>query len=128
MPNEQSVSGILSLCEFSDYLPSVDNVNIESVDTLVYPIDDRIDSSCMVNLSPPSLDTFILNDSTLTFENYVNQITSKSSLIFEDVFSVINEPQVSDNVDRVDHVNKSDSLSISCVKDPITIFVHTSCE
>uniref|UniRef100_M1DRF4 Uncharacterized protein n=1 Tax=Solanum tuberosum TaxID=4113 RepID=M1DRF4_SOLTU len=43
--NEQSVNVSLSLCEPIDSLPCVDNVLVENVDTLVDPIDDRIDSS-----------------------------------------------------------------------------------
>uniref|UniRef100_M1D8L3 Uncharacterized protein n=1 Tax=Solanum tuberosum TaxID=4113 RepID=M1D8L3_SOLTU len=43
--NEQSVNVRLSLCEPIDSLPCVDNVLVENVDTLIDPIDDRIDSS-----------------------------------------------------------------------------------
>ncbi|KAH0657527.1 hypothetical protein KY289_026275 [Solanum tuberosum] len=43
--NEQSVNVNLSLCEPIASLPCVDNVLVDSMDTLVDPIDDRIDSS-----------------------------------------------------------------------------------
>uniref|UniRef100_M1DEB9 Uncharacterized protein n=1 Tax=Solanum tuberosum TaxID=4113 RepID=M1DEB9_SOLTU len=64
--NEQSVNVSLSLSEPIDSLPHIDNVLVESVDTLVDPIDDRIDSSSKINLYPPSVDiypsSFLCND------------------------------------------------------------------
>ncbi|XP_059288898.1 uncharacterized protein LOC132042351, partial [Lycium ferocissimum] len=56
----------LPCIEPSESLPCLDNVIVESVPTLVDPIDDRIDPSCKVDLCPPSVDTCALNDSALS--------------------------------------------------------------
>uniref|UniRef100_M1DPF6 Uncharacterized protein n=1 Tax=Solanum tuberosum TaxID=4113 RepID=M1DPF6_SOLTU len=56
--NEQSVTVSLSLSDPIDSLPHIDNVLVESVDTLVDPIDDRIDSSSNIDLYPPSVDIY----------------------------------------------------------------------
>lgn len=55
----KSVKDRLCLCELNVYLPCVDNVHIESVDTLVDPVDDRIDSSSKIDMCPPNVDTVI---------------------------------------------------------------------
>lgn len=61
--NEQSMSNSLSSCELNDSLSYINNVIIESIHTLVDPIDGRIDPSCKIDLCPPSVDTCELNDS-----------------------------------------------------------------
>uniref|UniRef100_M1D998 Uncharacterized protein n=1 Tax=Solanum tuberosum TaxID=4113 RepID=M1D998_SOLTU len=71
--NEQSVNVSLSLSEPIDSLHYIDNVLVENVDTLVDPIDDRIDSSSKIDLCPPSVDTCALKDSTLFDDNRVDQ-------------------------------------------------------
>jgi len=71
--NEQSVNVSLSLCEPIDSLPYIDNVLVESVDTLVDPIDDRIDSSSKIDLCPPSVDTYALNASSLFCIDCIDQ-------------------------------------------------------
>uniref|UniRef100_M1D876 Uncharacterized protein n=1 Tax=Solanum tuberosum TaxID=4113 RepID=M1D876_SOLTU len=71
--NAQSVNVSLSLCESIDSLPCVDNVLVENVDTLVDPIDDRIDSSRKIDLCPPSVDTYDMNASSLFCIDYVDQ-------------------------------------------------------
>ncbi|KAH0728098.1 hypothetical protein KY284_003963 [Solanum tuberosum] len=93
--NEQSVSDSLFLCEPNASLPCVDNVHVESVDTLVDPIDERIDYSSKIDFS-----------------------------IIEGSCDVIKEPQFGDTSDNVDHLNRSDSLSISFVEDLIACFAH----
>ena len=50
-----SVSSSLLIQESNNSLPLVDDVHIVSLDTLVDPIDDEIDSSCKINLCPPSV-------------------------------------------------------------------------
>uniref|UniRef100_M1DS97 Uncharacterized protein n=1 Tax=Solanum tuberosum TaxID=4113 RepID=M1DS97_SOLTU len=64
--NEQSVNDSLSLSEPNVSSPCVDNVHVESVDTLVDRIDDRIDSSSKIDLCPPSVDTRVLSDRSLS--------------------------------------------------------------
>uniref|UniRef100_M1DJ44 Uncharacterized protein n=1 Tax=Solanum tuberosum TaxID=4113 RepID=M1DJ44_SOLTU len=71
--NEQSVNVSLSICELIASLPYADNVLVKSVDTLVDPIDDRIDSSNKIDLCPPSIDTCDLKDSTLINDDFVDQ-------------------------------------------------------
>uniref|UniRef100_M1E0C1 Uncharacterized protein n=1 Tax=Solanum tuberosum TaxID=4113 RepID=M1E0C1_SOLTU len=78
--NEQSMNVSLSLCEPIDSLPCVDNVLVENVDTLVDPIDDRIDSSSKIDLCPPSVDTYALNASSLFFDHSL----CKYNILFED--------------------------------------------
>uniref|UniRef100_M1A7Z5 Uncharacterized protein n=1 Tax=Solanum tuberosum TaxID=4113 RepID=M1A7Z5_SOLTU len=122
--NEQSVNVSLSLCEPIDSLPCVDNVLIENVDTLVDPIDDRIDSSSKIDLCPPSVDTYALNASSLFYIDCVDQPACDCSSLVEGPCNVIKEPQVSGTNDNVDQLNRSDSMSISFVEDPIAHFAH----
>ena len=49
------VSSSLLTYESNDSLSLVDDVHVVSVDTLVDPIDDQIDSSCKISLCPPSV-------------------------------------------------------------------------
>jgi len=72
--NEQSVNVSLSICEPIVSLPCIDNVFVESVDTLVDPIDDRIDSSSKIDLCPPSVDTCALSDHSLSCDNCVDHL------------------------------------------------------
>ena len=69
-----SVSYSLPICESIVSLPLDDDVLIVSVDTLVDPIDDRIDSSCKIDLCAPSVETIVLNESTSSWEIYVDQL------------------------------------------------------
>ncbi|KAM3306025.1 putative protein isoform X6 [Capsicum chacoense] len=97
-----SVSCSLPICECIISLPLEDDVHVVSVDTLVDPIDDRIDSSCKIDLCPPSVETIMLNESTLSSEICVDQLMCENYPPLEDVYDVINEPQVCDNVENVD--------------------------
>ena len=56
--NEKGVNVRLSLCEPIDSLPYIDNLFVESVDTLVDPIDNRSYSSSKINFFQPSVDTY----------------------------------------------------------------------
>ncbi|KAH0773711.1 hypothetical protein KY290_010848 [Solanum tuberosum] len=68
--SQLSISNNLISCELNDSFPHCDNVFVESVHTLVDPIDDRIDSSCKINLCPPSVDTCALSDITLSCRSF----------------------------------------------------------
>uniref|UniRef100_M1DSG6 Uncharacterized histidine-rich protein DDB_G0274557 n=1 Tax=Solanum tuberosum TaxID=4113 RepID=M1DSG6_SOLTU len=118
--NEQSVNVSLSLTESIDSLPYKDNVLVENVDTLVDPIDDRIDFSSKIDLCPPSVDTYALNANSLFCNDCVDQPVCECSLLVEGSCNVIKKPQFGGTNDNVDHLNRSDSLSMSCVDDPIT--------
>ncbi|KAF3683810.1 hypothetical protein FXO38_00578 [Capsicum annuum] len=85
-----SMSISLPMCECHDSLPLDDNVNVVSVDTLVDPIDDRIDSSCKINLCSPSVEAIVMNDCTLSCEICVNQLVCETSPPLEDVYDEIN--------------------------------------
>ncbi|KAH0698485.1 hypothetical protein KY284_012700 [Solanum tuberosum] len=121
--NEQSVNVSLSLNEPIDSLPCIDNVLVENVDTLVDPIDDRIDSSSKIDLCPPSVDTRSLNASSLSCNDCVDQSVCEGSSLVEGPCNMIKEPQVSGTNDNVDQLNRSDSMSISIVEDLIACFV-----
>uniref|UniRef100_M1DY19 Uncharacterized protein n=1 Tax=Solanum tuberosum TaxID=4113 RepID=M1DY19_SOLTU len=90
--NEQSVNVTLSLSEPIDSLPHIDNVFVESVDTLVDPIDDRIDSSSKIDLCPPSVDIYALNASSLFCNDCVDQPICECSSLVEGSCNVIKEP------------------------------------
>lgn len=45
--------------------------------------------------------------------------------LIEGFRNVVKEPQISDDVDKVGHLNRSDTLSIYFVEDSITYFAHT---
>ncbi|KAK4729766.1 hypothetical protein R3W88_022754 [Solanum pinnatisectum] len=122
--NEQSVSDSLYLCEPDASLPYVDNVHVESVDTLVDRIDDRIDSFSKIDLCPSSVDTRTLSDSSLSSDNCVDQFSCVFSSLIEGSCDVIKEPQFGDTNGNVDHLNRSASLSISFVEDPISCLAH----
>uniref|UniRef100_M1DXB0 Uncharacterized protein n=1 Tax=Solanum tuberosum TaxID=4113 RepID=M1DXB0_SOLTU len=122
--NEQSVNVNLSLCEPIDSLQCVDNVLVENVDTLVDPIDDRIDSSSKINLCPPSVDTYALNASSLFCIDWVDQPVCKCSSLVEGPCNVIKEAQVGGTNENVVHLIRSDSLSISFTEDPVACFTH----
>uniref|UniRef100_M1DZJ0 Uncharacterized protein n=1 Tax=Solanum tuberosum TaxID=4113 RepID=M1DZJ0_SOLTU len=105
-------------------IPCVDNALVESVDTLVNPIDDRIDSSSKINLCPPSIDICALNDSSLSGDNCVDQPVCECSSLVEGSCNVIKKPQFGGTNENADHLIRSDSLSISIVEDPIACFAH----
>ncbi|KAH0705883.1 hypothetical protein KY289_010959 [Solanum tuberosum] len=56
--------------KLNDSFPHSDNVFVESVHTQVDPIDDQIDSSCKINICPPSVDTCALSDITLSCSSF----------------------------------------------------------
>uniref|UniRef100_M1DT36 Uncharacterized protein n=1 Tax=Solanum tuberosum TaxID=4113 RepID=M1DT36_SOLTU len=122
--NEQSVNVSLSLCEHIDYLPSVGNVLVENVDTLVDSIDDRIDSSSKIDLYPPSVDIYTFNASSLLCIDCVDQPVCKCSSLVAGPCNVIKEPQVGGTSENIDHLIRSDSLSISIAEDPVACFAH----
>ncbi|KAH0693041.1 hypothetical protein KY285_020138 [Solanum tuberosum] len=105
-------------------LPCVDNVLVENVDTLADPIDDRIDSSSKIDMCPPSVDTYALNASSLFFNDCVDESVCACSSLVEGPCNVIKESLVSSTNDNVDQLNRSDSMSISIVEDPIACFAH----
>uniref|UniRef100_M1D8P3 Uncharacterized protein n=1 Tax=Solanum tuberosum TaxID=4113 RepID=M1D8P3_SOLTU len=114
----------LSLSEPIDSLPYIDNVLVESVDKLVDPIDDQIDSSSKIDLCPPSLDTYALNASSVFCNDCVDQPVCECSSLVEGSCNVIKEPQFGGNDKNVDHFIRSDSLSMFFVADPIACFAH----
>ncbi|KAH0776600.1 hypothetical protein KY290_008011 [Solanum tuberosum] len=88
------------------------------------PIDDRIDSSSKIDLSPPSVNTYALKDSSLSCDSCVDQPTCECSSLVEGSCNVIKKPQFGGTNDNVDHLNRSDSLSISSIKGLIACFAH----
>ena len=96
-----SVSSSLLTCESNDSLPLVDDVHVVSVDTLVDPIDDQIDSSCKINLCPPSVEPNMLNESTSSCVNGVDQLMCENFTPLEDVCDVINRTQVSEEYENI---------------------------
>uniref|UniRef100_M1DNY6 Uncharacterized protein n=1 Tax=Solanum tuberosum TaxID=4113 RepID=M1DNY6_SOLTU len=122
--NEQSVNDSLYLCEPIASLPYVDTVLVETVYALVDPVDDRIDSSSKIDLCPPSVDTYALKDSSLSFDSCVEKPSCECSSLVEGSCNVIKKPQFGGTNENVDHLNRSDSLSISFVQDPIACFAH----
>ncbi|KAF3676177.1 C2 domain-containing family protein [Capsicum annuum] len=69
MKSPLSVSGSLSIYKSIVSLPLDDDAHFVSVDALVDPIDDRIDSSCKINLSPPSVEANVMNESTPSIDS-----------------------------------------------------------
>lgn len=65
-----SVSGSLSICESIVSLPLDDDVYVVSMDTLVDPIDDRIDSSCKINLSLRIVEANVMNENTSSIDSF----------------------------------------------------------
>ncbi|KAH0650282.1 hypothetical protein KY284_030194 [Solanum tuberosum] len=122
--NEQSVNVRLSICEPIASLPCVDNVLVKSVDILVDPIDDRIDSFSKIDLCPPIVDTYALNASSFFCNDCVDQPVYECSSLVEGSCNVIKKPQLGGTNGNVDHLNRSDSLSVSFVEDPIVCFAH----
>ncbi|KAH0698644.1 hypothetical protein KY284_012859 [Solanum tuberosum] len=90
----------------------------------VDPIDDRIDSSSKIDLCPPSVDTYALNANSLFCIDCVDQPVCKCSSLVEGPCNVIKEPQVGGTNENVDHLIRSDSLSITIAEDPIVCFAH----
>uniref|UniRef100_M1DX91 Uncharacterized protein n=1 Tax=Solanum tuberosum TaxID=4113 RepID=M1DX91_SOLTU len=90
----------------------------------VDPIDDRIDSSSKIDLCPLSVDTYAFNAISLFCIDCVDQRVCKCSSLVEGPCNVIKEPQVDGTNENVDHVIRSDSLSISIVDYPIACFAH----
>ncbi|PHU28676.1 MND1-interacting protein 1 [Capsicum chinense] len=119
-----SVSSSLPTYEYIDSLPLVDNVNVVRVDTLVDPIDDRIDSSSMIDLCPPSVEAIVLNESTSSYENCVDQLVCKNCPPLENMCDVINESQVSEEFENVGQEKRSEPVSLCCCKDSNVCLAH----
>ncbi|WMV50754.1 hypothetical protein MTR67_044139 [Solanum verrucosum] len=77
-----------------------------------------------IDLCPPSDDTRALNDSPLSCDNCVDKSACEYSSLIEGSCDMIKEPQFGGTNDNVDHLNMSDSLSISFVEDLIACFAH----
>uniref|UniRef100_M1DP86 Gag-pol protein n=1 Tax=Solanum tuberosum TaxID=4113 RepID=M1DP86_SOLTU len=122
--NEQSVNVSLSLSEPIDSLPCIDNVLVDNMDTLVDSIDDRIDCSSKIDLCRPSVNTYALNASSSFCNNCVDQPVCECSSLVESPCNVIKKPQFGGTNEDVDHLIRSDSLSMSFVADPIAFFAH----
>ncbi|KAH0725275.1 hypothetical protein KY284_001140 [Solanum tuberosum] len=122
--NELSVNVSLSICELIVSVPCIDNVLVESVDTLVNPIDYQIDSSSTIGLCPPRVDTCTLNASSLSCDDCVDQPVCEGSSLVEGPCNVAKEPQVSGTNDIVDQLNMIDSMNIYIMEDPIASFAH----
>ncbi|KAF3656370.1 putative LRR receptor-like serine/threonine-protein kinase-like [Capsicum annuum] len=88
-----SVSSSLPTCEYIDSFPFMDDEHVVRVDTLVDPLDDRVDSSCKVDLCPPSVEAIVLKGSTSSCENCVDQLVCKTFPPLEVMCDVINESQ-----------------------------------
>ena len=106
-----SVSCSLPICEFIVSLPLDDDVHVVSVDTLVDPIDDQIDSSCKINLCPPSVESYILKESISSCVIGVDQHICENCPPLEYVCDVINRTQVSEALENIGHQNGSEPES-----------------
>lgn len=69
---------------------------------------------------PPSVETYALNGITLFCHDCVDQHFCECNALVDGFFNVIKKPQVTGTNDNVDQLNKSDSMSISIVEDPIS--------
>ncbi|PHT49697.1 hypothetical protein CQW23_09444 [Capsicum baccatum] len=116
-----SVSSSLPTCEYIDSFPLVEYEHVVRVDTLVDPLDDRVDSSCKVDLCPPSVEAIVLKGSTLSCENCVDQLVCKTFPPLEVMCDVINESQVSEEFKKVVQGNRSEPEIILCLKLDIDI-------
>ncbi|KAF3617546.1 hypothetical protein FXO38_33923 [Capsicum annuum] len=119
-----SVSISLLTYEYIDSLPLVYNVNVVQVDTLVDPMDDRIDSSSKIDLCPPSVEAFVLNESTSSYENCVDQLVCKTCPPLENMCDVINESQVSEEFESIGQEKRSEPMSLCCCKDSNVCLAH----
>ena len=108
-----SVSSSLLTCESNDSSSLVDDVHIVSVDTLVDPIDDQIDSSCKINLCPPSVEAYMLNESTSSCVIGVDQLICKNCSPLEYVCDMINGTQVSEVLENIGQQKGSEPDSYS---------------
>ncbi|KAF3659433.1 Ferredoxin [Capsicum annuum] len=90
-----SESSSLLTCESNDSFPLVDDVHVVSVDTLVDLIDDQIDSSCKINLCPPSVEAYMLNSEELACSKSsrgLDHALFRYNVLFEDDINTLNEP------------------------------------
>ena len=94
------------------------------MDTLVDPIDDRIDSSSKIDLCSPSVEAIVLNESTSSCENYIDQLMCKTFPPLEDMCDVINESQVSEGFKDVGQGKRSEPMSLCCCKDANVCLAH----
>ncbi|KAF3651796.1 hypothetical protein FXO38_16428 [Capsicum annuum] len=99
--SQLSVSDGLSLDEPNVSLIHDDDVQLESMDTLVDHNDDQIDSYSKIDLCSLSVKALIMSDSTLFYGNFVDQLVCEPSPPLEDVYDVVNEPQVSDGIENI---------------------------
>ncbi|KAH0693076.1 hypothetical protein KY285_020173 [Solanum tuberosum] len=97
--SQLSIGDSLISCELNDSLTHSDKVFVESVHTFVDPIDDRIDSSCKINLCPPSVDTCALSDITLSCSSF----PCFDNLYIENVDTLVDP--IDDRVDSSSKVN-----------------------
>ena len=105
-------------------MPIDDDVHVVNVDTLVDPIDDRIDSSCKINLCLSSVESIMLDNSTSSYGNCVDQLVYETSPLLDDMCNVIGEPHVSDEIENVGPQNGIDPLSLSFSEDPNIFLDH----
>ncbi|KAM3285774.1 hypothetical protein P3S67_024573 [Capsicum chacoense] len=119
-----SVSSSLPTYEYIDSLPLMDYVHVVLVDTLVDPIDDRIDSSSMIDLCPPSVEAIVLNESTSSCENCVDQLVCKTFPPLENMCDVINESQVSEEFEDVGQGQRREPVTLCCCKDSNVCLAH----
>ncbi|KAF3651406.1 hypothetical protein FXO37_18018 [Capsicum annuum] len=123
-----SVSCSLPTHEYIDSLPLVDNVNVlrvdMRVDTLVDPIDDQIDSSSKIDLCPPSVEAIMLNESTSSYENCIDQLMCKTCPLLDNMCDMINESQVSEEFENVGQEKRNEPVSLCCCKDSNVCLAH----
>lgn len=67
---------------------------------------------------------YMLFSDDLTKGTCIGQLTCESYQLLEHVCGVLSEAQVSGDADIVDHMNRNDSLIISCDDDCIIIFSY----
>ncbi|KAF3635224.1 hypothetical protein FXO38_24735 [Capsicum annuum] len=101
--NPLSVSSSLLIYDSNDSFPLIDDVHIVSVDILLDPIDAEIDSSCEINLCPPSVEAYMLNESTSSYVMGVDQLVCENcspleyNVLFENDLNTPNEPSGENN-------------------------------
>lgn len=72
------MSNRLSISEINNSWLYFDDIFVESTQTLINSIHKRFDPSCKVDLCQSNVDTCDLNDSTLLYETYVDQLVFNS--------------------------------------------------
>ncbi|KAF3654896.1 hypothetical protein FXO38_14919 [Capsicum annuum] len=100
------------VCWFPN-VPLVDDVHIVSVDTLVDPIDDEIDSSCEINLCPPNVEAYMWNGSASSCVMGVDQLVCENCPPVEYVCDVLNRTQVSELFENIGQQSDNEPESSS---------------